>query len=221
MKPMRSSGVLYAVMTALTPGMASAAEVSMETIRALARSEYLMRPQSMPGSSRSWMYCACAVTLEPASALGISLPTTASSCRARERVRRGHAATPRRRRWRPHRRPQHSRAWLPRSPASRPPPKGRRRRSGCSPCNDRCCRRWPRGPRPRWGRARRSSSALADISMPGVQKPHCTAALSMKAALQRVQSAVGAGQALDRLDLKAVGLHRQEQAGVDRDARPR
>ena len=51
--------------------------------------------------------------------------------------------------------------------------------------------------------------------MPGVQKPHCSACALSERGLQRIQLAVGRGQALDGLDVVAVGLHREH------DARPR
>ena len=61
----------------------------------------------------------------------------------------------------------------------------------------------------------RSSRAVADISWPGMQKPHCAALLSRKASCSG-SSSPSRGQALDGQDVGAVGLDRQHQAGVDR-----
>ena len=50
--------------------------------------------------------------------------------------------------------------------------------------------------------------------MPGVQNPHCRPCSSQNAFLDRVQLAV-LGQPFDRLDVGAVGLDRQDGAGLD------
>ena len=64
------------------------------------------------------------------------------------------------------------------------------------------------------GEGSRSSRSTAETSIPGVQKPHCTAPASMKACLDRMQLAAG-GERLDRAYLAAVGLERRDEAGAD------
>ena len=54
------------------------------------------------------------------------------------------------------------------------------------------------------------------IRMPGVQKPHCSACASRNACLQGMERAVAlGGQAFDCRHARAVGLHREHQAGAN------
>ena len=55
------------------------------------------------------------------------------------------------------------------------------------------------------------SSAVSDMTKPGVQKPHCSPWHS-RTRLHRRQRAVGRGDALDGGDFRAVRLHREHQA---------
>ncbi len=73
-KPMRTSGVFAAVITARTPGSRSALEMSMDTIRAWACSENLTLAWSIPGRFRSWMYSALPLALSAASGRAACLP---------------------------------------------------------------------------------------------------------------------------------------------------
>ncbi len=66
------------------------------------------------------------------------------------------------------------------------------------------------------GRGLASSSATAESTMPGVQKPHCVPPCSTSACLHRMQRA--RGHAFDGGDARAVGLRRQHQAGTHRRA---
>ena len=59
-------------------------------------------------------------------------------------------------------------------------PSGLRRRCSCSRCSGRSRPRSRCGSPPRTGRGSRSSSARAVISIPGVQKPQCSACSSWK-----------------------------------------
>ena len=60
------------------------------------------------------------------------------------------------------------------------PPSGRRRRCSCSRCSGRCCRRSRCGSPGRSGRGSRRAARALVISIPGVQKPHCSACFSWK-----------------------------------------
>ena len=57
---------------------------------------------------------------------------------------------------------------------------------------------------------------MSVMSMPGVQKPHCSACASLNAAWSGFSSPAGRGQAFDGLDLMPVGLRRQHDAGARR-----
>ncbi len=72
-------------------------------------------------------------------------------------------------------------------------------------------------PRPRTGDGLAASSAVAEMSMPGVQNPHCTPPSSRKAHCSGDSSSSSA-EALDGGELAAVGLHREVRAGVHRPA---
>ena len=76
----------------------------------------------------------------------------------------------------------------PAAATSRPGP--RRRRSSCTRCTGRGCRRARAGWRRRRPSGSRSSSALAASTIPGMQMPHCTPPLSMKASCSGMQPAV-------------------------------
>ena len=60
-----------------------------------------------------------------------------------------------------------------------------------------------------------ASSAVAEISIPGVQKPHWTPPWSRNALLQRRQGSPD-GEPLDRRDRAALGLQREVGARVHR-----
>ena len=59
----------------------------------------------------------------------------------------------------------------------------------------------------------RSSSAVAEMSIPGVQNPHWTPPCSRKARWSGMQLVVE-GKTLDRRDLASLGLEREVGAGV-------
>ena len=124
-------------------------------------------------------------------------------------VERGEAGRQRRRRF--------SSLALPRAPA--PPPRPHRRSPG-SRCSGSNCRKDARGSPRGSARRRCSSSSCAVSSMPGVQKPHCSALRRSNAVLQ-VGDLAGVGDAFDGLDARAVALHREHQAAAhDRRRRP-
>ena len=74
--------------------------------------------------------------------------------------------------------------------------------------------------RSRAGMGSSRSSAGAVISMPGVQKPHCSALRAIEGALQ-VGDLAALGQALDGLDLGAVGLRGEHRGSRARSRRRR
>ena len=65
----------------------------------------------------------------------------------------------------------------------------------------------------RLGMPPRASSSCAVSSMPGVQKPHCSA-LRRRNASCRSAIVAGVRHALDGLDPRAVALHRERQAAA-------
>ena len=71
----------------------------------------------------------------------------------------------------------------------------------------------PRGSRRRSGSGLSRSSAVIEVTKPGVQKPHCSPWHSRSAACTGDSSPSADGDALDRGDLLAVGLDREDQAG--------
>ena len=66
-------------------------------------------------------------------------------------------------------------------------PRGSRPPSWCTRCSGTDCRRCPGGSRPRMGAGFSASSALADMIMPGMQKPHCGTPWLDERLLHRVQ----------------------------------
>ena len=72
----RLTGTSAAVSTARTPGTASAAAVSIETIRADGTRLRTTRPCSIPGSSQSAAYSSVPLTFSTKSWLATLVPTT-------------------------------------------------------------------------------------------------------------------------------------------------
>ncbi len=89
-----------------------------------------------------------------------------------------------------------------------------RRRSCGSRCSGRARRRAPPRPRPAPGRGTRAISALAAISMPGVQMPHCAAPWRRNAACSRASPAPASPSTVvtARPATRAAGV-RQAQTG--------
>jgi hypothetical protein len=56
---------------------------------------------------------------------------------------------------------------------------------------------------------------LADMIMPGMQYPHCSAEFSAKGFLHRVEM-VSVAKAFNRKDIRAVSLYGKHEARVDR-----
>ena len=138
-------GTSACVSTACTPGSASAAAMSIETMRACACGLRSVAPCNIPGTLRSLEYANSPLTLgTPSGRSTISPMRPRTSCVVLTR------ATP-------------------------PRPGVRPRRCARSRCNGRGCPTAPRGCRPRSATGRCSSSATVATTRPGVQKPHCTA----------------------------------------------
>ncbi len=76
---MRVSGASRCVMTACTPGMASAAAVSMDVTRAWGWGERSTLACSIPGRFRSAVYRARPVTFSASPSRGVSRPTIRSA----------------------------------------------------------------------------------------------------------------------------------------------
>src|SRR6266851_6435936 len=75
-KPTGCCSTRSAVMTASTPGSASAALVSMRSTRAWGYCVLRMAPWARPGSVTSWRNCVCPVTFSAPSRFGVPLPMT-------------------------------------------------------------------------------------------------------------------------------------------------
>src|SRR6266852_7183700 len=75
-KPTGCCSTRSAVMTASTPGSASAALVAMRCTRAWGYCVLRMAPWAMRGRVRSWRNCVCPVTFSAPSRFGVSLPMT-------------------------------------------------------------------------------------------------------------------------------------------------
>ena len=97
-----------------------------------------------------------------------------------------------------------------RAPARRLRP---HRRSPDSRCSGSSCRRDARGFVRGSARRRRASSSCAVSSMPGVQKPHCSALRAMNASCRSAISSVSDTPSMVST-LRAVALHREHQAAA-------